>query len=72
MRLRDYVADAIVDHLGLLVFALVTLTAVMVVEVIRFGSVGPVSFSWLVVLGFILLCIVEGATESPFWARIRP
>lgn len=72
MRLRDYVIDAIVDHFGLMVFALVTLAAAITIDIIHFGSAGPLSLFWLVVLGFILVCIVEGAAESRFFARIRP
>lgn len=71
MRLRDYVIDAIVDYFRLMVFALVTLTAAIMIDIIRFGSVGPTSLVWLIILGLIVAGVVQGYSMDFYLGRLR-
>ena len=71
MRLREYAIDAIVDHLSLLVFALVTLVAAFVLDLILFGYPGSIFLLWALVLSFFLVLVALGPTEDFLW-RLFP
>jgi hypothetical protein len=64
MRLREYAIDAIVDHLRLLVFALATLLAAFVLDLVLFGFPGPIFLLWALVLGFFLALVALGPTMA--------